>query len=203
MKRIFTLPMALLTSALVGASLAQAATPSGATAGSSPVAASSPTRFVPLQSRVRPDDLSAFSSSQISLQDAVTAAATDSGGIPVDAIFRAGESHPHYLVWLTKDGRVYHSIVDAQSGRVTEAMHGLPLHRLNPSERANVMAVAHAKAGLADAIAIAARDTGDKPIAGYLAESEGMRAYHIAIVENGALKSIWISPDNPSIVASK
>jgi hypothetical protein len=30
-----------------------------------------------------------------------------------------------------------------------------------------------------------------------------MRAYHVAIVKNGALQMIWISPDNPTVVASK
>lgn len=202
MKRTFTLSAMLLASALAGAPLAQAATSAGTTTAPSPAILTA-THFIPLESRVRPSDLAAFPSSQITLKDAVTAAQTDSGGIPVDAVFRAGPGQPHYLVWLTKDGRIYHSIVDAASGKITGTTHGLALHRLNPSERADVMAVAHAKAGLADAIAIAARNTGDKPIAGYLSQSEGMRAYHVAIVENGVLKSVWISPDNPSILASK
>jgi uncharacterized membrane protein YkoI len=225
-----TLSAALMAAALAGAPAAYAATGTnmtGSSPGSSAVTALAPTstgnsvgqdaamrspaqattarsvRFVSLYERVSPKDVAAFGSSKVSLDEAIADAQRSTSGTAVEAVFKAAPGKPHYLVWLTKDNRLFRSTVDAQSGAVAGAAHGLPLHRLYPSQRADVKAVEQAKASLADAVAIAAKDSNDKPIAASLLRSEGMRSYHVAVIENGAVQTIWVSPDNPMTVASK
>jgi len=225
-----TLSAALMTAALAGAPVALAAT-SADTTGTLPSAptamASSPTstgtgagqkamvrpptqgaaadsvRYISFYERVSPKDVVAFGAGKVSLEEAIADAQRSTNGTAVEAVFRAAPGKPHYVVWLTKGGLLYHAAVDAQSGAVASVAHGIALHRLNPSQRADVNALEQAKASLADAIAIAAKDSNDKPIAAYLERSEGMRTYHVAVIENGAVQTMWVSPDNPTIVASK
>ena len=165
-------------------------------------AVTSPARFISLYERVTPKDISAFGAGAISLDEAIADAQRTTSGTAVDAVFKAGPGEPHYVVWLTKDNRLYRSTVDAENGTVVGAAHGFTLHRLNPSERADVGVIEHAKADLADAVAIAAKDSSGKPIAASLEREEGVRAYHVSVIEKGALQTLWVSPDNPTIVAS-
>jgi uncharacterized membrane protein YkoI len=220
-------PALLVTAALAGGTAASAATVTGSTSGSPSVQMSAtsaqdslgksqpaispsrsqatmpyPARTVSFNSRVSPSDVVKFGSGDISLEKAVTTAQNDTHGPAFDALFQS-TGQPHYMVWLTKDGRVYHAKIDAVSGKLLESTPGLALHRLNPSQRTDIAAVEHAKADLADAIAIAAKNTGEQPIAAHFSNSEGMRAYHVAIVKNGTLQMVWISPDNPMVVASR
>jgi uncharacterized membrane protein YkoI len=211
----------LIAAALAGAPMAFAATSTDAT-GTSPNAlatssdgqkamtssssqrpAAGSIRFISLDERVTPEDVAAFGTSQVSLDEAIADAQRTTKGTAVDAVFEAVPGKPHYVVWLTKGDRLYRSTVDAQSGAVASADHGFALHRLNPSERADVGAVEQAKASLADAVAIAAKDSNGKPIAAFLEREEGVRAYHVAVIEKGALQSVWVSPNNPMAVASK
>jgi uncharacterized membrane protein YkoI len=159
-------------------------------------------RDISFYRRLNPGDVAKFGSGDISLEKAVATAQNDTHGTAFDALFKAS-GRPHYIVWLSKDARVYHAKIDAVNGKLLDATPGVALHRLNPSERADVSAVEHAKANLTDAVAIAAKDTGEQPIAAHFSNSEGMRAYHVAIVKNGALQTVWISPYNPTVVASK
>ncbi len=161
-----------------------------------------PVRFISLYERVTPKDISAFGAGPVSLDEAIADAQRTTNGTAVDALFKAGPGKPHYVVWLTKDSRLYRSTVDAENGAVAGPARGFALHRLNPSERADVGVIEQAKANLADAVAIAAKDSDDKPIAASLERREGVRAYHVAVIEKGALQTLWVSPDNPTIVAS-
>jgi uncharacterized membrane protein YkoI len=165
-------------------------------------ATTSPVRFISLYERVTPKDISAFGAGPVSLDEAIADAQRTTNGTAVDAEFKAGPGKPHYVVWVTKDNRLYRSTVDAENGAVVGAAHGFTLHRLNPSERADVGVIEQAKADLADAVAIAAKDSNGEPIAASLEREEGIRAYHVSVIEKGALQSLWVSPDNPTIVAA-
>lgn len=215
------LSVTLIAAALAGAPMAFAATSTDTTGASPDVPTTSSVgqktmtpspsqhpaagsmRFISLDERVTPKDVAAFGTGQISLEEAIADAQQTTKGTAVDAVFEAVPGKPHYVVWLTNGGRLYRSTVDAQSGAVASADHGFALHRLNPSERADVGAVEQAKASLADAVAIAAKDSNDTPIAAFLEREEGVRAYHVAVIEKGALQSVWVSPNNPMTVASK
>ncbi len=191
-------PALLMTGALAGAPVAYAAT--GA-AGSTP-----PTRmthYIAYSDRVSAQDIAAFKPGDISLGQAIRAAEQKTGDKAVEAVFKAVPDRPHYVVWVMEPKDVLVTWVDAKTGGVIELKPGDPLNRLYPRERAEFMATDNAKLNLADAAAFAQKNSGDRPIAANLVRFDRTSGYQIAMVHQGALQTVWVAPNNPTVVAAK
>jgi uncharacterized membrane protein YkoI len=209
------LPAALMAAAITCASAAHAATGSSSAAGANaapssaaaqPVGGSavkSGIRYVALSDRVNLKDVAALNSSKLTLDKAIVSAESETKGKAVEARFQANPHGPQYVVWVMKNNEVMKALVDADTGKVTNAAHGIALHRLYPYERTDFVITEKAKAGLAEAVAIAEATSNAKPIAATLERSERMPAYHVVIVGSHGLETVWVSPDNPAVVASK
>ena len=159
--------------------------------------------YIAFSDRVNAKDIAAFGSSKVSLDRAISSAEREINGKAVEAVFRAGPRYPHYIVRVMKNDRVLSAWVEAESGKVITRGRGVPLHRLYAGERAEFMRTDHARMSLADAVAFAGKDTGNAPIAASMDRSGGTNAYDIAIVSKGKLQAVWVSPGNPTNVASK
>ena len=159
-------------------------------------------RYIGFSDRESRRDIDAFGNSRISLDQAIRHAQDQLHGQAIEASFRAARQ-PHYLVRVLDDGRVTTAAVDAGSGKVTSMGHPVSLDRLYPRERADALRTMKARTDLAQAVAFARRDSGDKPIAASLAGSRNTRGYEIFVVDHHMLQSVWISPDNWPQVAMK
>lgn len=159
--------------------------------------------YIAFSDRVNAKDIAAFGSSKLSLDRAISSAERELDGKAVAAAFRAAPGHPHYVVRVMKNDRVLSARIDAESGKVTTRGHGVPLRRLYAGERAEFMKIDHARMSLADAVAFARKDSGNNPIAASMERSEGTNAYDIAVVNKGKLEAVWVSPGNPTNLASR
>jgi uncharacterized membrane protein YkoI len=159
--------------------------------------------YVFLSDRVHPRDIAALNSSKLTLDQAITAAESQTHERAVEARFQTDPQGPQYAVWVMKNGRVMKTLVDADTGKVTDGGRGLSLHRLYPSERRDFVMAVRAKADLADAVAITEATSKSKALAAALDRTEGISAYHVRIATGKGLETVWVSPNNPTIIASK
>lgn len=228
MIRKSNLPAIVAALALAGAPIAFATTAFGATtppastqgtaapAGNGPGGApSSPTKptaatpstpkihYITFSDRVSRRDVAAFGSSKLSLDQAIAAAEGKLHGKAVEASFRGTGSRPHYVVRVMDRGRVFTAAVDSASGQVTRVGHGVSVHRLYPGERAEFLRTAEARTNLANAVAFAQKAAKANPIAASLAGNHGTRGYEVFVVDNNALQTVWVSPDNWPTLAMK
>lgn len=208
MTRKIVLPAALVAAALVGVPLAEAAPSTGAPANAAQPAAKAPaarpkTHYIAFSDRVGGKDIAALAKSNVSLGQAIGAAERDTHGKAVEAVFKAAPDQPHYVVWVMENGRVLAAGVDARSGTVTRLGRGVPLHRLVPGERAEFRITGKEPLSLGGAVAIAQKDSGNAPIAASLERSDRTRGYEVALVDKGALATVWVSPDNPTMTTSR
>lgn len=216
------IPAVLLATALVG-SPACAATQSSTTMPETspqkspmPPAAAAPSHArhleEPMRSKTRSDefsdrvnssDITAFASAKVSLSQAIADAERDMHGNVVEAVFKATPDQPHYVVWLTTNGRVLTGWVDAEHGTVTPLVGSTTLRQLYPRERAEFIATDKAPTSLADAVRIAEEKSGDKPIAASFELSSRTRAYDISVVKGTILHAVWVSPRGQARLASR
>ncbi len=202
-------PAVVAILALAGAPVAFAATTAGAraapTARTSTVtpAAAPGIHYVRFSDRVSGRDIAAFGASKLTLDQAITAAEGQLHGKVVEAAFRGTPDHPHYVVRMMENGRVLTASVDGANGQVTRLGHGVSVHRLYPAERAEFLRTADARMNLANAVAFAQRDTGDRPIAASLEGNHNTRGYEVFVVHKNLLQTVWVSPDNWPMTAMK
>jgi hypothetical protein len=216
------IPAVLLATALVGAPAYAATQSSTSTPETSPQkspmppAAAAPshprnleepmrsrTRFDEFSDRVNSGDISAFAAAKISLSQAIANAERDMHGKVVEGVFKATPDQPHYVVWLTTNGRVLTGWVDAEHGTVTPLEGSTTLQQLYPRERAEFIATDKAPTSLADAVRIAEEKSGDKPIAASFELARRTRAYDIAVVKGSVLHTVWVSPHGQARLASR
>jgi len=160
-------------------------------------------RRISFSDRVDRRDIAAFGASKLSLDQAIAAAEGQLHGKVVEATFRAGRGHPHYVVRVMARERISTASVDAVSGQVTRRGHAVALARLYPGERGEFLRTAEARTNLAEAVAFAEKSTGAKPIAASLEGNHGTRGYEVFVIDNSQLQTVWISPDNWPRVAMK
>lgn len=215
-----TFPAALVVAALACASLAQAESSPAAATGtkaapaqmmpSSPATKTAGTlsakpslHYVVISDRVTSKDIAAFHASRVTLDQAIATAESETHGKAVEAAFRSGRHGPRYVVTVMRHMEVSKVFVNADSGKIAYVARNITLRRLYPYERSDFVMTKKAKSGLANAVAIAAETSNEKPIAAMLVRAEGMSTYHVAIVGSDGLRTVWVSPNNPAIVASK
>jgi len=191
-------PALLMAGALAGAPVAYAAT--DASGAKQPPRM---THYITYSDQVSAQDIAAFKPGDLSLAQAIRAAEKKTGDKAVEAVFKATPDRPHYVVWMMQPKDVLATWVDAKTGEVTALAPGDPLNRLNPRERAAFMATDAAKMNLADAAALAQKNSGDRPIAANLVRFDRTTGYQIAMVHQGALQTVWVPPNNPALVAAK
>ena len=160
-------------------------------------------RYVGLSDQVRAQDIASFGSSKVTLDRAISSAEQKLDGRAVEAVFKAEPVRPHYVIRIMKGDRLTSAWVDASTGRGTHSRHSVALRQLYPGERAELMRADQSPDSLADAVAFAQRESGNQPIAARIERSEGTLAYDVATVSKGTLQSVWVSPDNPTMMASK
>lgn len=209
MTRKAYLPAIVAALALAGAPIAYAATAPGApTAPSAQASTAAPVatpkiHYVGFSDRVSHRDIAAFGEAKLTLDQAIAVAEGQLHGKVVEAAFRGARDHPHYVVRVMENGRVLTASVDSASGQVTRLGHGVSVHRLYPAERAEFLRTAEARMNLANAVAFAQKDSGDKPIAASLEGNHKARGYEVFVVHKNMLQTVWVSPDNWPMTAMK
>jgi hypothetical protein len=203
------LPAVLVAMALAGAPTAYAATGTGGAAPpaakqpAAPAAAQPKIHYIEYSDRVSRKDIAAYGAAKITLDQAILAAEQNLHAKAVEAVFRAAPAQPHYVVWLMRKGRVLTARIDSVTGKVAQLGRGISDNRLFPVERSEFMATEHARMNLAGAVTFAQKTSGDKPIAASLEITDRTRGYEIVVVDKGMVQSVWVSPDNPMMTASK
>jgi uncharacterized membrane protein YkoI len=140
-------------------------------------------------------DLVGLQQAKISLDQAISAVESQSGGNATRATFRTMNGQSGYVVSVFAANGTKEYLVDPQSGAVRpQATTSTMQTSEEAMDKADLSALRGAKSTLPQAVSMAEQQNGGKAIAAQIEKRNNKVAYNIQIVQNGQLSSVWVDP---------
>jgi uncharacterized membrane protein YkoI len=138
--------------------------------------------------------LKQFRTTQIPLGQAIAIAERlHDGSRTADVSFEIS-GPPVYRIRTIKNERIFENVVDANTGRVSQAEVASSLKELDRADLANIIALKWIKQELADAVRVAEKAAAGNALAGGLIKQDGRLNFVVVIASGDHLKEVTLEP---------
>jgi uncharacterized membrane protein YkoI len=97
-------------------------------------------------------------------------------------------------VRTVKNERVFENVIDANTGRVSQAEIASSLKELDRADLANIIALKWIKQDLSDAVRVAEKAAAGNALAGGLIKQDGKLNFVVVIATGDRLKEVMLEP---------
>ena len=101
---------------------------------------------------------------------------------------------PVYRVRTVKNERVFENVIDANTGRVSQAEIASSLKELDRADLANIIALKWIKQELSDAVRVAEKAAAGNALAGGLVKQDGKLNFVVVVTSGDRLKEVMLEP---------
>jgi len=101
---------------------------------------------------------------------------------------------PVYRVRTVKNERVFENVIDANTGRVSQAESASSLKELDRADLANIIALKWIKHELSDAVRVAEKAAAGSALAGGLMKQDGRLNFVVVVATGDSLKEVMLEP---------
>jgi uncharacterized membrane protein YkoI len=115
------------------------------------------------------------------------------GSRTADITFEISGS-PVYRVRTVKNERVFENVIDANTGRVSQAEIASSLKELDRADLANIIALKWIKQQLSDAVQVAEKAATGNALAGGLMKQDGKLNFVVVVASGDRLKEVMLEP---------
>lgn len=148
-------------------------------------------------------DNTTVSHAAVTLQQAITDAATSGGGPALDGFLEQRDGKPMYRIRVLQNGnQIATERVDAASGQVTAVGKAIPRADWTAMERQEVGNLDQAKLPLAQAIAVAQKKQAGNAVSAGVSDYRAELTYNVDLVDKGTVDRVRVRPAH-SITAAR
>jgi uncharacterized membrane protein YkoI len=101
---------------------------------------------------------------------------------------------PVYRVRTVKNERVFENVIDANTGKVSQAEIASSLKELDRADLANIIALKWIKQELSDAVRVAEKAAAGNALAGGLMKQDGKLNFVVVVATSDRLKEVMLEP---------
>jgi uncharacterized membrane protein YkoI len=138
--------------------------------------------------------LEQFRTTQVPLSQAVAIAERlHEGSRTADVNFEIS-GPPVYRVRTIKNERIFENVIDANTGRVSQAEIASSLRELDRADLANIIALKWIRQDLSDAVRVAEKAASGNALAGGLIKQDGKLNFVVLVAAGDRLKEVMLEP---------